>query len=248
MDFTGPLQPAGVRALSARKCGMTHATSTVTAAWSILAGLATSLSLATLLSCTTGGTHRAQPSTEELMLRRQVEELRKLVGEADRGSLLDFDQMMVVVDQGLVQRLLASVVPLEGDVGGGFHVRIDAAQASFADGFALLSLAGVVRLGDSHAWAAAVVHGGLDVGPERVPHRRPRVRRGRAAGALRTPGSLVIGGEPQGAGQDVLLPVSSTRSVTKLGRTAIARSFPRPARTRSTSGSRAIAPSSRSLV
>ena len=61
------------------------------------------------------------------MLQREVQKLRAQVEAAEAGTLLDFEQMLVVVDQDLVQRLLASATPLEGDVGQGFHVRIDAA-------------------------------------------------------------------------------------------------------------------------
>jgi hypothetical protein len=127
------------------------------------AGLAMVLPLAAVLSGLTGRVRQPEPTAEELTLGRQVEGLRVLVADAERGKLFDFDQMLVVVDQRLVQELLASVVPLEGDVGGGFHVRIDAAQATFGDGLALVNLAGEVRLVDRSAAVAAAVYGGLDV-------------------------------------------------------------------------------------
>jgi hypothetical protein len=106
---------------------------------------------------------RETPSAEELVLRRQVEELRMLVTAAEGGFLLNFEQMLVVVDQKLVQQLLASVIPLEGDVGEGFHVRIDSAETAFGDGLALLHLVGEVRLVDRPVSAAVDVYGGLDV-------------------------------------------------------------------------------------
>jgi hypothetical protein len=124
-------------------------------------GLAMALPLTAVASCPT--VREVDPSAEELTLGRQLEGLRALVAEAERGSLFDFDQMLVVVDQRLVQELIASVVPLGGDVGEGFHVRIDTAHAAFGDGLALVSLAGEVWLADRSASAAVAVHGGLDV-------------------------------------------------------------------------------------
>lgn len=108
--------------------------------------------------------HAAQAvSAEEALLLRQTRELEVLAAAAEAGSLVDFDQMLVVVDQRLVQELLAAVVPLEGDVGGGFHVRIDAAEAAFDDGLALLRLKGEVRVQGRAASAQLRVLGGLDV-------------------------------------------------------------------------------------
>ena len=105
----------------------------------------------------------APPTAEELVLRRQVDELRRLVTAAENGVLLDYEQMLAVVDQDLVQQLLASVIPLEADVGEGFHVRIDSASAAFGDGLALLHLVGEARLVDRPVSAAVDVYGGLDV-------------------------------------------------------------------------------------
>jgi hypothetical protein len=84
------------------------------------------------------------------------------VGAAEQGKLVDFEQMLIVVDQRVVERLLASVVPVEGDVGGGFRVRLDSARAEFRDGVALLNLAGEVRLVGRGASATMSVYGGLD--------------------------------------------------------------------------------------
>jgi hypothetical protein len=102
------------------------------------------------------------PTPEELSLGRQVVGLRSLVDAAEQGTLVDFEQMLIVVDQRMVERLLARVVPVEGDVGGGFRVRLDSARAAFRDGVALLNLAGEVRLVDRAASATLVVYGGLD--------------------------------------------------------------------------------------
>jgi hypothetical protein len=103
------------------------------------------------------------PSAEEFVLQREVQKLRAQVETAEAGTLLDFEQMLVVVDQGLVQRLLESATPLEGDVGQGFHVRIDAARAEFANGVALVHLDGEASLVGRGISAQMSVYGGLDV-------------------------------------------------------------------------------------
>jgi hypothetical protein len=125
----------------------------------------TGLSFLVLLAttaCEREGTSHTDPSPELVRLRLQVEGLRRLVQAADQRRLFAFEQMLVVVHQRMIQGLLASVVPVEGDVGGDFHVRIDEAHASFEDGLALVDLTGEVRQGNENAWAALAVHGGLD--------------------------------------------------------------------------------------
>lgn len=106
---------------------------------------------------------KATPPPHEATLRREVAELRTLVAAAEGGTLLDFAQMLVVVDQDLVQQLLASVVPLEGDVGDGFHLRVDSATATFGDGLALLRLSGEARLAAPRISSPVDVSARLDV-------------------------------------------------------------------------------------
>ena len=108
--------------------------------------------------------HRLEPapSPEELVLQREVQKLRVQVAAAEAGTLLDFEQMLVVVDQQLIQQLLASATPLEGDVQS-FHVRIDAARAEFAKGVALVHLDGQASLVSGGISAEMSVYGGLDV-------------------------------------------------------------------------------------
>lgn len=122
----------------------------------LLIGIGLSLATLTCRARTPG------PTPEELSLTRQVAGLRTLVDAAEQGKLVDFEQMLIVVDQRMVERLLARVVPVEGDVGGGFRVRLDSARAAFRDGVALLHLAGEVRLVGRAASATLVVYGGLD--------------------------------------------------------------------------------------
>ena len=75
--------------------------------------------------------HRHRPCLGRgTVLAQQTVALRTLVKAADRGGLLGFRQVLVVVDQGLVQDLLSAAMPIEGLVGS-FHVRIESAEASF---------------------------------------------------------------------------------------------------------------------
>jgi hypothetical protein len=129
----------------------------------LLAGL---LALGTLAGLETLRRRRdaAQgPSARESILLRQNQELVTLINAAEEGTLLDFEGLLVVVDQSLVQDLLRATTPLEGDVGGGFHVRIDSASAAFRDGLALVSLEGRVNIANAPVAADLVVYGAIDL-------------------------------------------------------------------------------------
>jgi len=111
-----------------------------------------------------GNARKLQPSVsvEETVLAQQTVALQALVEAADRGALLNFRHVLVVVDQGLVQDLLRAAMPLEGPVGG-FQVRIESAEASFGDGVALIHLNGKATLIQSSVAADLKVYGGLEV-------------------------------------------------------------------------------------
>jgi hypothetical protein len=102
-------------------------------------------------------------SVEETVLAQQTAALQALVEDADRGELLNFRHVLVVVDQGLVRDLLRAAMPLEGLVGG-FQVRIDTAEASFEDGLALIHLSGKATHLQSSMAADLRVYGALEVG------------------------------------------------------------------------------------
>jgi len=102
-------------------------------------------------------------SVEETLLVRQTQELGRLIAAAEQKSLFDFGAILVVVDQGLVQDLLRKVMPLEGDVGGGFHVRVDSAETSFAAGLAVVRLDGQASVAGKTASADVSVYGAIDV-------------------------------------------------------------------------------------
>jgi hypothetical protein len=128
-----------------------------------LPALLLAIAAATLLIRWRSGAWAPLVPTEEIVLERQNRALQQLVSVAESGALLNFEQVLVVVDQKLVQDLLSAATPLEGDVGNGFHVRIDSAESTFGDGVALVRLNGLASVAGRSASAAISVYGGLDV-------------------------------------------------------------------------------------
>jgi hypothetical protein len=106
---------------------------------------------------------RALGTPEELVVARRIQGVRTLIADAERGRLLDFPQLLVVVDQHLVQDLITSMTPFERDFGGLYHVRIHSAMAEFEDGLALVRLDGRAMLRDSDTFIDLSVFGGVDV-------------------------------------------------------------------------------------
>jgi len=102
-------------------------------------------------------------SVRESVLSRQNQELAKLATAAENGTLLDFKGVMIVVDQVLVQDQIPAVVPLEADVGSGFHVKIDSADTAFGDGVALVRLTGTASVGGASVGSRVTVHAAIDV-------------------------------------------------------------------------------------
>jgi hypothetical protein len=102
-------------------------------------------------------------SAREALLSRQNEELLKLATAAENGTLLDFRGVLIIVDQALVQDLLRAVTPLEADVGSGFHVRVDSADAAFGDGVALVSMTGTARVGGASVGSRVTVLAAIDI-------------------------------------------------------------------------------------
>ncbi len=102
-------------------------------------------------------------SAQEALLSRQNQELVKLAAAAESGTLLDFKGVLIVVDQVLVQDLLRAAMPLEADVGRGFHVRIDSTDAAFGDGVALIRMTGTARVGATSVGSQVAVFGAIDV-------------------------------------------------------------------------------------
>ncbi len=107
-------------------------------------------------------TRPSRLSAQETLLTRQNQALLELTAAAEAGTLLDFKDILVVVDQSLIQDLLRAVTPMDADVGKGFHVRIDAAETAFGDGVALVRMSGTARLDDSAVGAPVTVFGAID--------------------------------------------------------------------------------------
>ena len=102
-------------------------------------------------------------SAQETLLSRQNQELVKLASAAENGTLLDFKGVLIIVDEVLVQDLLHAVTPLEADVGSGFHVKIDSADAAFGDGVALVRMTGTATVGGGSVGSQVTVFGAIDV-------------------------------------------------------------------------------------
>ena len=102
-------------------------------------------------------------SAQEAVLTRQNQELVKLAAAAENGTLMDFKGVLVVVQEVLVRDLLRAVTPIEADVGGGFQVKIESADATFGDGVALVRLTGTAGVGGTSVGSEVTVFGAIDV-------------------------------------------------------------------------------------
>jgi len=117
-----------------------------------------------LAAIAAGTCHRAEPpSPEDLVLARRTQGVRTLIADAERGKLIDFRELLVVVDQHLVQDLITSMTPFEREVGTLYRVRIDNATAEFEDGLALVRLDGRAMLRGSETYVDLSVFGGVDI-------------------------------------------------------------------------------------
>lgn len=101
-------------------------------------------------------------SAREALLSRQNSALLELTRDAERGTLIDFKEILVVVDQSLVQDMLSAVTPMDAEIGGGFRVRVDTVKAAFGDGVALVELTGSAAVGDEPVGARVTVFGSID--------------------------------------------------------------------------------------
>lgn len=108
------------------------------------------------------GNAASRLSAREALLSRQNSALLELTNDAERGTLLDFKGILVVVDQALVQEMLRAATPMDAEIGGGFHVRVDAVDATFGDGVALVQMTGAATVGDEPVGAQVTVFGSID--------------------------------------------------------------------------------------
>lgn len=105
-------------------------------------------------------------AAEEAILERRHQGLEALIAQAkaSNGRLIQFDDVLVVVRQDLVQQVLDGALPLAQTVSGKYNVSIAACRVRFEDGFALIELGGRANLVKHPDVAAEVtVYGGIDV-------------------------------------------------------------------------------------
>ena len=108
------------------------------------------------------GNQAARQTAREALLSRQNQALLALTADADRGTLLNFESVLIVVDQELVQDLLREVTPMEAEIGGGFYVKVDTVEASFGDGVALVNITGTYTATNEPVGARVTVFGSID--------------------------------------------------------------------------------------
>jgi hypothetical protein len=90
---------------------------------------------------------------------------------------VDLRQAMVVVHQDVVRDLLLAATPFEQTILDRYRVRVDSVSVEFADGFALVRLAGRAAVAGGSVSADVVVLGGLEVlGLERPGLLRCQIR------------------------------------------------------------------------
>jgi hypothetical protein len=124
------------------------------------------LVLVTLLASSCAWMARDSPtlvSAEEALLTRRVEGLKTLLARANEGSLLDFQQILVVVHQDVVRDLVRASTPFEKTIVDRYRIRVASAAAEFSDGFALVRLAGRAEMIDRPVAAEVEVLGALEV-------------------------------------------------------------------------------------
>jgi hypothetical protein len=103
---------------------------------------------------------------EQAVLERRRQGLAGLIAAARRGSLLTFDKMLVVADEGLVRQVIAATLPFERVILDRYRIRVSRAEVHFDDGFGLVRLDGEASFADrsaSEGHAEVTVFGGLDV-------------------------------------------------------------------------------------
>jgi hypothetical protein len=112
---------------------------------------------------------REQPppvAPDDAVLQRRTQALRRLAAAADAGPLVPFESVLVVVNDKLVQEVLAGAMPWDQVIAGRYRVLVTGAEVSFEDGFALIRLDGRVSLQgnlENEVFAEARLFAGMDV-------------------------------------------------------------------------------------
>ena len=106
-----------------------------------------------------------RPPVEEVLLERRRQGIEGLIAAARKnGRLIPFDQVVVVVQQGLVENLIAATLPYEQVLAKRYRVRAETVKVTFDDGFALVQLRGRASLVDDADTAAEIdVYGAIDI-------------------------------------------------------------------------------------
>jgi hypothetical protein len=104
------------------------------------------------------------PPLEEVLLEQKRVGLEQLIAAAKGGRIVPFDQVLAVVDQKLVQRLIEATVPFEQVIDDRYRIRVESVTATFEDGFALVELGARASLENEPETRADVdLYGGLDI-------------------------------------------------------------------------------------
>lgn len=132
------------------------------------AGATLALAAAAALGCHRPGEHHHETAAtaERAVLERQLRGLRGLVAAAETGTLVPFEHVLAVAEEGLVQDLLRGTLPFERIVADRYRIRVEKAEVQFRDGFGLVRLDGRATLVSSPAEAVSAevtVFGALDI-------------------------------------------------------------------------------------
>ena len=109
---------------------------------------------------------RPRVTADQAVAARQRRGLERLVAKAAAGPLIPAEEVLVVVDQGLVQDLLGASLPYERVISDKYRVKVNTAGVTFDDGAAIVRLEGrasLARSGEAGAFADVTVVGSLDV-------------------------------------------------------------------------------------
>jgi hypothetical protein len=102
----------------------------------------------------------------QAVLERQVGQVEGLLTAVRTGPLIDFDKVVVTVDERLIAALLESAMPYERVVDDKYRIRVSSAQVSFRGGLALARLEGRASLAghdEETVFADLNVYGALEI-------------------------------------------------------------------------------------
>ena len=144
-------------------------------------GLLVAACLAGFGAC--GGGAGVAPAERALETRRDGlrEYLAATAPAADQSGprpLLVFGDILLVVRQPLIEKLVSAALPFERDVGDRYRVRVEGARVTLHPGVALVELSGRVSLVErSQLFADITLLGALEIseGPARTPDAPPRL-------------------------------------------------------------------------